>query len=121
LVANWVSGLNADIVGPMLTLKELMLTFGIVFEPLGADDEDDGDDDPQPAAIRPTAVAKPTQPTRPKRPLPLLPSRITHAPFARRHPNKADIARRIARVSRRYQGPKSFRQQRVLRFVSFVR
>jgi len=73
----------------MLTVKELMLSpDGTVFEPLGAvDGEDDVDDDPQPAAIRPATAAKPTQPTRPKRPLPLLPSRITHAPFARRHPN----------------------------------
>src|SRR5438270_708992 len=106
----------------MLTVKELMLSpDGTVFEPLGAVGDEDVDDDPQPAAIRPATAAKPTQPTRPKRPLPLLPSRITHAPFARRHPNKADIARRIARASRRYQGPKSFRQQRVLRFVRFVR
>jgi hypothetical protein len=55
--------LNAAIVGPMLTLKELMLTFGIVFEPLGVDDEDEDPDDPQPAAIRPATTAKPTQPT----------------------------------------------------------
>jgi hypothetical protein len=53
-----------DIVGPMLTVKELMLTFGIVFDPLGADDEDD---DPQPAAIRATTAARPTQPTRRER------------------------------------------------------
>src|SRR6266516_4781196 len=98
----------------MLTVKELLLSpDGIVFEPLGAvDDEDDVDDDPQAAAIRPTTAAKPTQPTRPKRPylpwpcerecrppLPLLPNRITHAPFARRH-----------RIS-------GHRQQCVLRFV----
>src|SRR6266480_3708171 len=131
LVAKWVSALNLDIVGPMFTVKELMLTFGIVLEPLGAVDVDD---DPQPAAIRPATAAKPTQPTRPMRPslpwtceregrppIPLLPSRITHAPFERRHPNKADIARRIAPVSRRYQGPKSSRRQRDLRFVRFVR
>jgi len=81
----------------MFTVKELMLTFGIVLEPLGAVEEDD---DPQPAATRPATAAKPTQPTRPKRPclpwpcererrppLPLLPSRIIHAPFAWRHPN----------------------------------
>jgi hypothetical protein len=54
-----------DIVGPMLTVKESMLTFGIVFEPLGADDEDD--DDPQPAAIRLATAARPTQPTRRER------------------------------------------------------
>src|SRR5690349_15379590 len=71
----------------MLTVRELMLSSdGIVFEPLAA--VDDVDDDPQPAAIRPATAAKPTPPTRPKRPLPLLSSRITHAPFARRHPNK---------------------------------
>src|SRR6516162_5515928 len=132
LVAKWVSGLNAAIVGPTLTVKELMLTCGIVFEPLAAA----GvvvDDDEQPAAIKLATAAKPTQPTRPKRPslpwpceregrppIPLLPSRITNAPFERRHPNKADIARRIAPVSRRYQGPKSSRQQRILRFVRFM-
>src|SRR5215467_6026933 len=65
LVANWVSGLNLDIVGPMFTVKELMLTLGIVFEPLGADDEDP--DDPQPAAIRLATAARPTQPTRRER------------------------------------------------------
>src|SRR5215471_15553682 len=64
LVAKWVSGLNAAIVGPMLTVKELMLTFGIVFEPLGAVDEDD---DEQPAAIRPATTTRPTQPTRRER------------------------------------------------------
>src|SRR5262245_63964768 len=64
LVANWVNGLNLDIVGPMFTVKELMLTLGIVFEPLGADDEDD---DPQPAAIRLATAARPTQPTRRER------------------------------------------------------
>ena len=85
--------INLAIVGPMLTVKELMLSpDGTVFEPLGAvDDEDDVDDDPQPATIRPATAAKPTQPTRPKRPLPLLPSRITHAPFARRHPKKRTL------------------------------
>src|SRR6516165_10492981 len=64
LVAKWVSGLNLDIVGPMLTVKELMLTFGIVLEPLGAVDEDD---DPQPAAIRLATAARPTQPARRER------------------------------------------------------
>jgi hypothetical protein len=57
--------LNADIVGPMLTVKELMLTFGIVFEPLGAVDVED--DDPQPAAIRLATAARPTQPARRER------------------------------------------------------
>jgi hypothetical protein len=56
-----------DIVGPMFTVKELMLTFGIVLEPLGVDDEDEDPDDPQPAAIRPTTAARPTQPTRRER------------------------------------------------------
>jgi hypothetical protein len=84
--------LNLAIVGPMLTVKELMLSpDGTLFEPLGADAVDDVDDDPQPAAIRPATAAKPTQPTPPKRPLPLLPRRITHAPFARRHPNKRTL------------------------------
>src|SRR5690242_1706084 len=91
LVANWVSGLNADIVGPMCTVKELMLTFGTVFEPLGAVDEDD---DEQPAATRPATAARPTQPARGKRrrvpppceregrpPSLLLPSPIPHTPF----------------------------------------
>src|SRR6516225_6099950 len=91
LVAKWVSGLNAAIVGPTFTVKELMVTCGIALEPLGAVDVDD---DEQPAAIRLATAAKPTQPTRPKRPslpwpceregrppLPLLPRRITHAPF----------------------------------------
>src|SRR5215472_18385676 len=84
-VAKWVSALNLDIVGPMFTVKELMLTFGIVLEPLGAVDEDD---DPQPAAIRPTTAAKPTQPTRRERQPPsfLLPNLIPHTPFARKHP-----------------------------------
>src|SRR5215472_17132048 len=67
LVAKWVSALNLDIVGPMFTVKELMLTFGIVLEPLGVDDEDDEPDDPQPAAIRLAATARPTQPTGPER------------------------------------------------------
>src|SRR5262252_6547413 len=64
LVAKWVSDLNLDIVGPMFTVKELMVTFGIVLEPLGADDEDD---DPQPAAIRLATAARPTQPARRER------------------------------------------------------
>jgi hypothetical protein len=102
LVANWVSGLNADIVGPMLTLKELMLTFGIVFEPLAAGVDED--DDPQPAAIRLATAARLTQPTRRTRrdvpptceregrpPSLLLPSPIPHTPFTRRHPNKRTL------------------------------
>jgi hypothetical protein len=42
-----------------------MLTFGIVFEPLGAELE--VLDDPQPAAIRATTAAIPTQLTRRER------------------------------------------------------
>src|SRR5580704_8357814 len=57
LVANWVSALNADIVVPMLTVKELMLSpDGIVFEPAGADVVAEGDDDdeqPAPPGRRP--------------------------------------------------------------------
>src|SRR6516164_124396 len=64
-VAKWVSALNLDIVGPMFTVEELMLTVGIVFEPLAAGDEDD--DDPQPAAIRLATAARLTQPTRRER------------------------------------------------------
>jgi len=87
----------------MFTVKELMLTFGIVFEPLAAG-VDEEDDDPQPAAIRLATAARPTQPARRERrnvpppcererrpPLPLLPSRIIHAPFARRQPNKRTL------------------------------
>jgi hypothetical protein len=51
----------------MLTLKELMVTFGIVFEPLGVDDDDEDPDDPQPAAIRPATAARLTKPTRRER------------------------------------------------------
>src|SRR5215467_11935056 len=54
LVAKWVSALNLDIVGPMLTVKELMLTFGIVLEPLAAGVDED---DEQPAAIKPATAA----------------------------------------------------------------
>src|SRR5215472_3156159 len=99
LVAKWVSGLNAAIVGPTLTVKELMVTCGIVFEPLAAAVVDD--DDEQPAAIRLATAAKPTQPRRPylpwpceregRPPLPLSPSCITHAPFTRRHPSKRTL------------------------------
>src|SRR5215471_7822767 len=85
LVAKWVSDLNLDIVGPTFTVKELMVTFGIVLEPLGAVDEDD---DPQPAAIRLATAARPTQPTRRERQPRsfLLPNPIPHTPFARKHP-----------------------------------
>jgi hypothetical protein len=58
-----------DIVDPMSTVKELMLSpDGIVFEPLGAvvDEPDDEPDDEQPAAVRAT-TARPAQPTRRKR------------------------------------------------------
>jgi hypothetical protein len=48
----------------MFTVKDLMLTLGIVFEPLGAVDEDD---DEQPAAIRPAIATRPTQTTRRER------------------------------------------------------
>jgi len=51
----------------MFTVKELMLTGGIVLEPLGVDDDDEDPDDPQPAAIRPTTATRPTQPTRRER------------------------------------------------------
>jgi hypothetical protein len=51
----------------MFTVKELMLTGGIVLEPLGVDDDDEDPDDPQPAAIRPTTAARLTQPTRRER------------------------------------------------------
>jgi hypothetical protein len=56
--------LSLDIVDAMLALKELMLSDGTVFEPLGADDEFD---DEQAAATRLTTAAKPTQPTRRER------------------------------------------------------
>jgi hypothetical protein len=66
--------LNRDIVGAMLTVKELMLTDGTVVEPLAAGDEADEvggadvlDEDEQPAAIRPRAAARATQPSRGKR------------------------------------------------------
>src|SRR5215472_9896857 len=107
----------------MLTVKELVLSGGTLFEPLGAVGAVE-DDDPQAEAIRALRAAKPTQPTRPKRPylpwpcerearppLPLLPSRITHAPFARRHPNKRTLHVCLVDTKDR----KSSRQQRVLR------
>jgi hypothetical protein len=57
-----------DIVDAMLTVKELVLSGGTVFEPAGAAGGADVDDDPQAEAMRPATAAKPTQPTRPKRP-----------------------------------------------------
>jgi hypothetical protein len=59
--------LNLDIVDPMSTVKELMLSpAGIVFEPLGAVvDEPDDEPDEQPAAVRAT-TARPAKPTRRK-------------------------------------------------------
>src|SRR5215831_19333640 len=93
LVANSVSGLSLDIVGPMSTVKESMLSpDGIVLEPAAADDVvDDEPDDPQPAAARPRAAARATQPTRRERrpPCLLLPSRILQTPFARTYPNES--------------------------------
>src|SRR5579871_383382 len=106
LVAKWVSGLNADIVGPMFTVKELMLTCGIVFEPLAAAVEE-VNDELQPAAIRLPTATRPTQPTaRERRNVPppceredrppwrLLPSPIPQAPFLRKHLNNAESLHR---------------------------
>jgi hypothetical protein len=67
--------LNRDIVGAMLTVKELMPTAGTVAEPVADPeaeglvelDEDDEDEDEQPAAIRARAAAAATQPTLGKR------------------------------------------------------
>jgi hypothetical protein len=73
--------LNRDIVGAMLTVKELMLTAGAVAELVadaeadvadeadvaGADELDELDEDEQPAAIRARAAARATQPSRGKR------------------------------------------------------
>jgi len=92
--------LNWDIVGAMLTVKELMLTGGTVAEAaedeaeaeeLDELDEDELDEDEQPAAIRARAAARATQPTLGKRrnvpspcvredrpPLLLLLTRIPH-------------------------------------------
>jgi hypothetical protein len=82
--------LNSDIVGAMLTVKELMLTDGTVAELVAdaeADEEDvadELDEDEQPAAIRARAAARATQPSRGKRrnlpslPLLLLLTRIPH-------------------------------------------
>jgi hypothetical protein len=57
-----------DIVEPMSTVKELMLSpAGTLFEPLGAVvDEPDEPDEEQPTAVRAT-TARPAQPTRRKR------------------------------------------------------
>src|SRR6516162_1853965 len=81
LVAAAASPLNRDIVGAMLTVKELMLTAGTEAEPLadaeadGADDVDELDDDEQPAATRARAAARASQPSLGKRRnLPSLPS-----------------------------------------------
>jgi hypothetical protein len=93
--------LNWDIVGAMLTVKELMLTAGTVAElvddadadaeELDEVDEDELDEDEQPAAIRARAAATATQPSLGKRrnvpspcvredrpPLLLLLTRIPH-------------------------------------------
>jgi len=67
--------LNRDIVGAMLTVKELMLTGGTVAEPVAdpeAEDEeldelDELDEDEQPAATRARAAARASQPTLGKR------------------------------------------------------
>jgi hypothetical protein len=66
-----------------LTVKELVVSEGIVFEPAAADDEDDEDvevededeledDDEQPAATRATAATPATQPSRERHPPCLL-------------------------------------------------
>src|SRR5215469_2218507 len=73
LVPARASALNRDIVGSMLTVKESMLTFGTVAEPVADGDEAAAggvvvlDEDEQPAAIRPRAAARATQPSRGKR------------------------------------------------------
>jgi hypothetical protein len=64
--------LNCDIVGVMLTVKELMLTGGTVVEPPVAEPDAAGgvdvlDEDEQPAAIKARAAARATQPSRGKR------------------------------------------------------
>jgi hypothetical protein len=92
-----------DIVGAMLTVKELMLTAGTVAEPpvaeadedVADDGADEDDEDAHPAATRARAAAAATQPSRGKRrdvpspceqePRPpsfLSPSVIPHTPFA---------------------------------------
>jgi hypothetical protein len=84
--------LNRDIVGAMLTVKELMLTAGTEAEPLAdaeADEEDvdvvdELDEDEQPAPTKARAAARATQPSPGKRrslpslPLLLLLTRIPH-------------------------------------------
>src|SRR6516162_1973739 len=76
LVPAAVSALNRDIVGAMLTVKELMLTNGTVVAPLadaeddeaaGAEELDELDEDEQPAATTARAAARATQPSRGKR------------------------------------------------------
>jgi hypothetical protein len=68
-----------DISDAMLTVKELMLSpFGIVFEPLGADDDVD---DPQAAAVSATSAPRPTHATRR-----VVLLRIPHTPFAWKTP-----------------------------------
>jgi hypothetical protein len=74
--------LNWDIVGAMLTVKELMLTAGTVAEPVAepvadvdAAGADELDEDEQPAATRARAAARASQPSLGKRRnLPSLPS-----------------------------------------------
>jgi hypothetical protein len=63
-----------DIVGPMLTVKESMVTDGTVVEPpvaddeaVGADELDELDEDEQPAATRARPAARATQPSLGKR------------------------------------------------------
>jgi hypothetical protein len=63
-----------------LTVKELVVSEGIVFEPAAADDEDvvvdddedEEEDDEQPAAIMATAATPATQPSRERHPPGLL-------------------------------------------------
>src|SRR5215472_8973534 len=61
LVANCVSGLSLDIVDARSTVNEVVVRLGTVFEPLGADPDDD--EEPQAAATRLTTAARPTQAT----------------------------------------------------------
>jgi hypothetical protein len=73
-----------------LTVKELVVSEGTVFEPAAADDEDvdvdddeelEDDDDEQPAATRATAATPATQPSRERHPPCLLLPISIHAPF----------------------------------------
>jgi hypothetical protein len=71
-----------------LTVKELVVSEGTVFEPAAADDEDvvvdeddDEDDEEQPAAMMATAATAATQPSRERHPLCLLLPISIHAPF----------------------------------------